>query len=288
MPTAFHFGCGPVHLGTATMMAVLLLLGAPRAGLGQTGDQPNPPSQSRDIVLDVVAAGVLGATAFWGSQLTADACGWCVDATNGVNSFDRSVRDALLIDGTGARTANTVSHVAVAATWVVPTALLLSSDCCADAHTRHEALRTLLWTMTVNTVATSTLKRTVARERPFVQFGNTSAHQSSDRFSSFPSGHASGAFALLFATSDVCRRTDCGRQKQIWLFGLPLASVTALTRIAADQHYATDVLFGVGAGAAIGWVTPRLYDAVVGNRRLAHIRPAVGLGFAGAYASWDW
>lgn len=283
---------GRTQLGLRTfpLLIAVLLIVMPASGRAQSSDQAHPPSNSRDIVADVVAAGALGATVLWSTQAKADGCGWCETSKgrNTLNGFDRSVRDAFIIDGTGARTANTASHIAEVTTWVVPSALLLTARCCSDSHDRREVVRRLLWTMTLNTTATSALKLAVARERPFRHFGNDAAHQSEDRFSSFPSGHASSGFALVLAAANECRRRNCDREKAIWLFGLPLASVSAVTRIAADQHYATDVLAGAGIGAAIGWFTPRLYDAVAGNRRLAHVRPAVGLGFAGAYASWNW
>lgn len=279
-----------LHLCTFHCLVGLLLLAMPAASVAQTAGQTSTVSSKRELLADVVAAGALGATVAWTTQVKADACGWC-ETSGGrdtLNGFDRSLRNGLLIEGGGARTANTVSHVAEVTTWVVPSALLLTSNCCNDSHSRRDAMRALLWAMTVNTTATSALKISVARERPFRHFGNASAHQSEDRFSSFPSGHASSAFALVFAAASECRRSNCDREKAVWLAGLPLASLSAVARLAADQHYATDVLAGAGVGAAIGWFTPRLYDAVAGNRRLAHIRPAVGLGFAGAYASWNW
>ena len=45
----------------------------------------------------------------------------------------------------------------------------------------------------------------------------------------------------------------------VWATGLALATTTAVLRIAADRHYATDGIAGAAAGAFIGWLVPRLH-----------------------------
>jgi len=42
----------------------------------------------------------------------------------------------------------------------------------------------------------------------------------------------------------------------IWAVGLAAAAMVGYLRIAADQHYFTDVLVGAAAGSAIGFAVP--------------------------------
>ena len=118
------------------------------------------------------------------------------------------------------------------------------------------------WAMAANTFTTGVLKRTVARERPYVHFNNPDVRSRAEPNASFPSGHTSSSFTSVFAAASACRRLSCGHEKSIWLVGVPLASVTGALRIRADKHYATDVLAGFGIGAALGWFIPQLYDAI--------------------------
>ena len=86
---------------------------------------------------------------------------------------------------------------------------------------------------------------------------------------SFYSGHTSDAFAMVIALYTTHRlRHD--EDANHWLFvGLPFAALTGYLRIAADKHYASDVLAGAAAGSVVGWVIPELH-----KRRFPAIRPS--------------
>jgi len=108
-------------------------------------------------------------------------------------------------------------------------------------------------------------KRSAARQRPFVHFMSASdqlLHGSDkDANASFYSGHTSGAFAMavsLYTSRRLRHDVDAARALKI---GLPLAAATAYLRIAADRHYASDVLVAAGAGSFFGWLVPQLHRA---------------------------
>ena len=78
---------------------------------------------------------------------------------------------------------------------------------------------------------------------------------------SFFSGHASGTFAFAVLLSKTY--TDIyGKgtwSKVIWATSLSLASATAACRVAAGEHYATDVIVGALVGSTIGYGIPVLH-----------------------------
>lgn len=101
----------------------------------------------------------------------------------------------------------------------------------------------------VNNFATSFLKNAVHRSRPKpTRFDDVP--QGGDSAKSFPSGHASNAFAA--ATTIVALSPNMPLAGQVATYGL--ASSVALARLMADRHYATDVV----AGALLGHLVARL------------------------------
>jgi hypothetical protein len=78
---------------------------------------------------------------------------------------------------------------------------------------------------------------------------------------SFFSGHSSSTFAFAVFLSKTY--TDIyGKgtwSKIIWCTSLTLASATAYSRVAAGEHFPTDVIVGAMVGSAIGYVIPVLH-----------------------------
>lgn len=76
------------------------------------------------------------------------------------------------------------------------------------------------------------------------------------RTSSFPSGHATSAFssAILLAEDDP-----------LWPLYYALAAVVATSRVYVKIHHPSDVLAGVGIGAALGLLIKRLMPLERGN-----------------------
>ena len=124
----------------------------------------------------------------------------------------------------------------------------------------------------VNGLYTGVLKYGVSRERPD---GSNSQ--------SFPSGHASNAFALATVVE----------HHYGWKVGVPayaLASCIGLTRIEQNRHYLSDVLAGATLGVIVGRTVTRLDGQQPAKKRTLALAPAtdphgqgVGLGLS---ASW--
>jgi membrane-associated phospholipid phosphatase len=109
-------------------------------------------------------------------------------------------------------------------------------------------------------VANGTVKYAVGRQRPA---GGESLSfrpfNSSNRWQSFPSGHAVVAFSVAAAVSEEADRT--------WVSALSYgtASLVGWSRVYADKHWASDVV----GGALIGTVSSRVALHLL-HRRLPH------------------
>jgi membrane-associated phospholipid phosphatase len=110
------------------------------------------------------------------------------------------------------------------------------------------------------------LKNLVARSRPFVYSDDPAIplelKQSRTARRSFPSGHASSAFASMVFTASVHGRLypDSGAKGWVWGGCLAAASTTAYLRYAAGRHFLTDILAGAAIGSLTGWLVPSLYE----------------------------
>lgn len=94
-------------------------------------------------------------------------------------------------------------------------------------------------------IVTPLLKRVAGRSRPFKGEGGWAFDPFSDN-ESFPSGHATNAFAVASAIAGHSRG---------WLvptIAYTLASGVAVSRMNDDVHFASDVIAGAAIGTAIG------------------------------------
>lgn len=102
-------------------------------------------------------------------------------------------------------------------------------------------------------------KYAFGRQRPYAWRGETRPGDRHDRNLSFFSAHSTFAFALAASSSTLLleQRSPQARTYAIAAFGV--AATTAYLRIAADQHYASDVLVGAAVGTFVGWAIPHYF-----------------------------
>lgn len=96
------------------------------------------------------------------------------------------------------------------------------------------------------------LKHLVARTRPFLALGTHPLVDPPHDFS-FPSGHASGSFAVAAFVATWCATTpDVRGRHAIAAATVLLACGVALSRVYLGVHYPGDVAGGAVVGGAIG------------------------------------
>jgi membrane-associated phospholipid phosphatase len=252
-----------------------------------TGSDQVPSPPPADIEPSTATEWAITATALAGAAaidrwLQPATCTWCDRDGQGndtLNAFDKSARDALRWSDGNLHKADVLSYV----TEYAPALLLFVHR---DGQTVSRAL-VALESLAATDLATGGLKVAFARERPNVHFAAETgiAPNVRDSNKSFPSGHASGAFALLFAMAETCRLESCSYERTIWAVGAPLAITTLWLRVAADQHYMTDVLAGAGVGAGFGWWLPQWRQRV---RRGAFIEPSIGARVRAVSVRYAW
>jgi hypothetical protein len=111
-----------------------------------------------------------------------------------------------------------------------------------------------------STAASQWLKLAFHRERPVMYTADAPAAAGDpDNRESFPSGHATLAFATATAYAVMAERQHlphAGRNTALLYIG---ATGVAALRVAGGRHFPTDVLAGAALGAAVGWLTVRLH-----------------------------
>jgi len=192
-------------------------------------------------------------------------------ATTGTASFlDRRAHDGLIGQAPGlSNAASMAGSFAIMAPATV--GLFATGRFAHDTRFRaftYDATQALI----VNGVYTEIFKRAIHRERP----------DGSDALS-FPSGHASSAFALATVVD-----AHYG-----WKVGIPsylAAGAIGLSRISNNKHYLTDVLAGATLGVITGRTVVRQNGEPVGRHTRFTLGPmtdayGTGLGMGGSI-SW--
>jgi membrane-associated phospholipid phosphatase len=247
-----------------------------------TAAQQGPPPKSRGpevrytVWLDLTVTGV--ALGWWlGSELARDelaptTCRWC--ETSG---FDTSVRNQLRWQNTGA--ADTASYaLAVAQPVMIFTLDMIAAG--KDGQPNDGWIDTLLISeatavaMAVNQI----VKFAVGRERPFVHVlpdaDKPFTSRPSDNNLSFYSAHTSLTFALATSAGTLASMRRYHLAPLIWTAGIAVATITGYLRIAADRHYASDVVVGAVVGSLTGAAVPYFFH---GPRQVS-IAPAPAAG----------
>jgi membrane-associated phospholipid phosphatase len=131
---------------------------------------------------------------------------------------------------------------------------------------RKTALKSLESWLTTGVVV-SVMKFTIGRARPYADESSHSFHPFStgSRNYSFPSGHASAAFAVATAIAEQSRKA------YVDIAAYTLASLVALSRVHEDKHWASDVFIG----ACLGYFIAKKISALDRGRNSSK----VGLSF---------
>lgn len=107
------------------------------------------------------------------------------------------------------------------------------------------------------------VKYAVARQRPYAWRGGSGP--GGDRNLSFFSGHATLAFAVAASSSTLLLEQDAPGARTYAAVAFGLATTAGYLRVAADRHYASDVLAGAAVGTAIGWAIPHFLHQPAGK-----------------------
>jgi membrane-associated phospholipid phosphatase len=223
------------------------------------GAEPPVPLQY-NLALDASITAAMGLSVILLSVfqpgLLPESCRWCTPGP-----IDAAVRNALVWKG-GERTADVLSTVidvvipASAATY-----LLLSANAGGDVNAG--LVDTLLVTQAAAAalLVNQVVKLLVARQRPHVFFGNDHGYAKSEDNLSFYGGHTSFAFSVAAATVTVAAMRGYPGVGIAAGVGFTLAAGVGYLRIAADQHYLTDILVGAALGGLMGWAIPRVFHS---------------------------
>ncbi|MFI5279319.1 MAG: phosphatase PAP2 family protein [Gemmatimonadales bacterium] len=108
---------------------------------------------------------------------------------------------------------------------------------------------------------TQWLKVIVHRARPERYTAQGGTFTSIEDSRSFPSGHASFAFAAASAAASILhRRGVLHRHKFETALLYAAATTTAVLRVSSHRHFPTDVIAGAVLGSTVGWLVPHLHS----------------------------
>ena len=117
--------------------------------------------------------------------------------------------------------------------------------------------------VTITAAVTEWTKVLVHRPRPYLYDPTAGGTPSADDGRSFPSSHASVAFAAAAAYASILHRRGIAGSNKLQiglLFGA--ATATAVLRVVAHKHFPTDVAAGAALGFVIGWAVPAIHPVL--------------------------
>lgn len=240
--------------------------------------------------------GWLASEAVFKKDLAPPSCRWCDRAPDGsdtLNGFDRWARG---MRGAPEQLGSFDMLSNAAGFLLLPAAIAGLDYWAASADGGGALVGTDLLLVAEAAVVTLSVNQVVkflaGRERPFVHVLAESekplTHLPTDNNLSFFSGHSSFAFSITAAAATVAELRGYRRAWLLWALGVPAASGVALLRMAADKHYATDVLIGAAVGTAMGIAVPRLFHGRAGMlSRATAVRVVPTLGGVALTGTWD-
>ena len=277
----------------AAAVAVCVMLAAPARADGLHAGATD--RVSLDVPKDAVILGLgfLGSTVplILTNQLAPSNCRWC-DGPVGtpVNPVDNWFHDHVTASVFSRSTSNTLSSFT--AYGLMPAIALTTTFVATGPHaTPGAGLRNVFIVAESVVVAeslTELIKFSVARQRPFVHFGNIATpggnpdfqQLSSDANTSFPSGHTSLAASVGTSAAMLATLEDSPAAPWLWGATGVLTILTGTERMASESHYFTDVVAGALIGAGSGILIPLLHRR--GSALSGDAVPAVAASSGGA------
>ena len=254
------------HLSAKAAIGVGLVAGGLAGfGLGEGSETAGPPTPLRawgtgDWVLAGSVATAWASTRLFDRQpesLTGGRWSDCSNRQDRLNRFDLRIAKALGGKRWRQQAAG-ISDATLSASAALPFGLALG----ANPDERGHDMGVAFGTLAVNMALTDVVKRLADRPRPYAHFCRPHRPEDlamDDAHYSFYSGHSSTSFAMAVAAGMLSHYHGYRNEAGVWATGLTLATATGVLRIAADRHYATDVMVGAAAGAFVGWLVPRLH-----------------------------
>jgi membrane-associated phospholipid phosphatase len=259
------------RLGASSLLLVLALraVAAP-----QVIDVPAAPAA--DLTVDLTTAAIvtgselvlIGTGTALKGRLVPDECRWCVPP-----QFDTWARQLLKWPNTvpaqhGSGALQLIIPVGAATTlwiWAAPQG---NRQVAEDLLVVTEAASTTMLLTLVSKVATVRLRPLALAE---------SGPSPPYNIMSFWSGHTSFTFAVAAASTQVARLRGRSGWKWLGVATFTAAALTGYLRIAADQHWLTDVVTGAAVGTAVGLAMPVLVmRPAEGKRPAVTLAPAPG------------
>lgn len=244
-----------------TLAGALSLFFASRAASAQSVAAPGPRALTHTTA-PFLAFETAGAAAIYAGYAlaaggTSTRCSWCAPT-----GFDVWVRKQLETDRS--RPPATISHVL--SYGVVPVGAAASVVLPAYAFGRESYAWQDAWIITNGFVLTLGIsqgtKRVVARRRPAFYYGRQAqteyAASPSQENLSFFSGDTAAAFSVAASAATLSYLHGYRSAPWVAAGGAVLASGVGVLRIAADMHWATDVMAGAFVGTAVGVGLPLL------------------------------
>ncbi len=221
------------------------------------GAEPPIPLQY-NLALDASITAAMGLSVvlltIYQPALLPETCRWCTPP-----GLDADVRNALVWRD-HARTADTLSTILDVAVPVSAMTYLLLS-----ANSRGDVNAGLVDSLLVTEAAAAALlvnqavKLLVGRKRPYAFFENDVGYSRSEDNLSFYGGHVSFAFSVVAATVTVAAMRGYTGVGIVAGVGFTVSAAVGYLRIAADQHWLTDILVGSAIGGLVGWAVPRIF-----------------------------
>lgn len=236
----------------------------------------------------LVAGWVISETALK-KPLAPTECRWC-----GTNTFDTAVRSTfnpmLIPSAEGQHDFHIASNVLG---FVVLPLSVLGLDALYSARDGH-FLETYPIDLVLILEATfsalmlnQATKFAVGRGRPYTVGASpellANGSDLPDAYLSFFSGHACFTFGAVASAATIAKLRGYRLWWLTWLAGIPMAATTAILRLAADKHWATDILVGSSIGVAVGVLMPTFLHGRVGPVEARVVPSGTGLAVSGTF-----